>query len=174
MRPYATALTLLLLGALSASAQEGRLIPNPIRNIPAWVRSDFAAKNMDEHYTITYAMFPYTLRGDFNGDERRDVVIQIVEKRSGKAGIAIFHARRPQAIYTNVTILGAGKPLGSAGDDFKWANTWNMVPLKKLPSSGIKGVADAQGDLLVLERRGSTKGAVYFDGKRYSWQRLKP
>jgi hypothetical protein len=165
---------LLLGGVSSASAQEGRLIPNPVRNIPAWVRNEFAAKHMDEHYTITYTMFPYTFKGDFNGDERRDAVIQLVEKKSGKSGVAIFHAKRPQAIYTNVAILGAGKPLGTAGDDFKWANSWNVIPLRKLPTSGVKGVTDAQGDLLLLERRGSTKGAIYWDGKRYTWQRIKP
>jgi hypothetical protein len=159
MRTLAAILTLLFLGLLQASAQDGRLIPNPVRNIPAWVRNEFAAKHLDEQYAITYTMYPYTFKGDFNGDERRDVVIQIVEKRSGKAGIAIFHAKRPQALYTNVAILGA--------------NTWNVIPLRKLPTSGVKGVIDAEGDVIILEHRGSTKGAICWDGKRYISQRLK-
>ncbi len=164
---------LLILCGTGARAQDGRLIQNPIRNIPKWVRDDYYSKNLNREYAVGYKLYPYTFRGDFNGDGRRDVVIQIVEKRSGKAGLAIFHGRKPQAMFTHVAILGAGKPLGGAGDDFKWVGIWNRVLQSKIPSGGYRGLSDIHGDILVLQKHGSKTGLVYWDGKQYQWHRLK-
>lgn len=155
-----------------ASAQRGRLIENPIRNVPRWVRDAFAAKHMDRDYTLMYRLFPHTFRGDFDGDARRDVVVQITQNATKKYGIAIFHAKRPQALFVNVTIVGAGKDFGGAGDNLDWVNLWNIIPRGKLAAMGYRGITDAEGDLILLEKRGGKRGLVYWDGRHYTWHLL--
>src|SRR6266478_1360819 len=78
---------------------------------PKWVRREFGAHHMEREYVFTYQMYPSFLQGDFNGDGRADVAVLLQEKSTGKFGIGIFHARRPQAMYTSITVLGAGHAL---------------------------------------------------------------
>lgn len=172
MKRCALIASVLLLAALPAAAQRGRLIENPIRNLPRWVRDAYAAKHMENDYAVAYRLFPYTFRGDFDGDARRDVVVQLTSRATGKSGIAIFHAKRPQALYVGVTIIGAGKDFGGAGDDLKWVNLWNVIPRGKLASMGYKDIADAEGDLILLEHRQGRRGFVYWDGRHYTWHLL--
>ncbi|MBI1806619.1 MAG: hypothetical protein HYR76_06155 [Ignavibacteria bacterium] len=165
---------LLIVCTATLQAQEGRLIRNPIRNIPKAVRTEFTAQHVDDRYTITYQLYPYYLKGDFNGDGRRDFAIQITEKSTGKAGVAIFHGKKPQALSTQVIIAGAGKPLGKAGDDLRWVNFWN-VDRKRKGSLEMwdKSLQTLKADALTMGRRDSTSGLIYWDGKKYSWSKLK-
>lgn len=150
---------LILLCSLDLFAQ-GRLIQNPLRKIPKWVRQEFSSQHLDQKYTIAFRLYPHYLRSDFNGDGRKDVAIQIVEKQSGKSGIAIFHRKKSQSLIYTVTILGAGKSLRGAGDDFKWADVWNEM--EKGKGYGIS-----------LEKRGATGGIIRWDGKNYVWEKSK-
>lgn len=152
-------------------AQEGRLIPNPIRNIPKWVRAEFTARHLDDNYTVSYQLYPYYLRADFNDDSRRDVAIQIVEKKSGKAGFAIFHTKKPQALSIPITIIGAGISIAGTGDDFNWVNFWNALSRKQVTEK--KSVPVFDGDAISIGKRDSTNGLIYWDGKKYSWHRIK-
>ncbi len=152
-------------------SQEGRLIPNPIRNIPKWVRKEINARHMEDRYTINYRLYPYYLKGDFNGDRRRDVALQIQEKSSGKMGVMIVHQRRPQALSTFIAVLGAGDAVGGAGSDFSWANQWNLVSRR---SGGKRGMPELAGDAIQLAERDSAStvlrsGMLYWNGKRYDW-----
>ena len=165
---------LLIISAATIHAQEGRLIRNPIRNIPKAVRNEFTAQHLDDRYTITYQLYPYYLKGDFNGDERRDIAIPISDKASGKAGIAIFHGKKPQALNTQVVIVSAGKPLGKAGDDIRWVNFWNVDKRKSRSlEMADKSIQTLKTDALIVGRRDSTSGMIYWDGKKYAWSKLK-
>src|SRR5260221_7823000 len=97
----------------------GHLIENPLKGIPKWVRNEFSAKHLDQRYSIVFRLYPHFLRGDFNGDDKRDVAIQIEETSSGKLGIPIFHTKKVQALSVPVSVLSAGKQVGKARDDFK-------------------------------------------------------
>jgi len=161
---------LLLLCSISASAQKGRLITSPLRNIPKWVRTEFSNRNLDDRYFIIFELFPYTLQGDFNGDGRRDVAIQIQDKRNGKNGIAIFHGKRAQIISTPITILGAGDNLGKAGTDFQWLNLWNTVKHRDLTQQfGKNCPSDIEGDVITIAKRDSISGLIYWDGRKYNY-----
>ena len=162
---------LLLFISSQLLAQEGHLIPNPIRNIPKWVRTEFSARHLDENYSVGYELYPYFLRADFNGDSRRDVAIQIVEKKSGKVGIAIFHAKKPQAISIPISILGAGNSISGNGNDLKWVNFWNILDRKNIPNK--KSFPEFDGDAITVGKRDSTSVIIYWDGKKYSWHRMK-
>jgi len=162
---------LILIITSNLFAQEGRLIPNPIRNIPRWVRTEFSVRHLDDNYTVSYQLYPYYLRADFNGDSRRDVAIQIVEKKSGKTGFAIFHTKKPQALTIPISIIGAGTSLTRIGDDFKWVNFWNVTSRKQMFDKKSLPVFDE--DVISIGKRDSTNGYIYWDGKKYSWQRNK-
>ncbi|MBI4546483.1 MAG: hypothetical protein HY707_00775 [Ignavibacteriae bacterium] len=164
----------LLFFSISLHAQEGRLIPNPLRNIPKWVRNDFFAQHLDERYTINYQLSPHILSGDFNHDGRKDVAIQVSESKSGKTGFIIFHRRRPQALITHIAIIGAGKSVGKGGDDFKWVNIWDARQRSDISDdAGNKALPAFDGAAIYVEKRDSTRGIIYWDGKKYSWYKLK-
>jgi len=161
---------LLLMFPLSLAAQEGRLIPNPLRDIPRWAREEFQ-RTMADKYTITYGLFPRCLRGDFDGDGRKDVVLQVSEIRSNMAGFMILHGRKPQALYIGKTVVGAGRSIGASGDDLSWVNQWSVVPARRLATSGFGSITDAKGDALIFAKRGVEKFLLYWNGKRFEWRR---
>jgi hypothetical protein len=163
-------MALLLLCSVDALAQRGRLITNPLRNIPRWVRTEFTNRNLDDRYNIIFELFPYTLQGDFNGDGRRDVAIQIQDKKSGKNGIAIFHGKRTQVISTPITILGAGNDCGKAGTDFQWINLWNIIKHRDLVQQfGKNRPSEIEGDVITIAKRDSIGGIIYWDGRKYTY-----
>jgi len=163
-------LLLVILSSTTLIAQDGRLIPSPLRKIPKWVRDEFFVKNFDERYSIVFQRSPAYLKGDFNGDGRKDFAIQIEEKSSRKSGIAIFHARKPQAISTAATILGAGKSLGTVGDNFQSMDMWRLIT--KRNASDFKNIPDLNGDAMMINKRDAAGGIIFWDGKKYEWQKM--
>jgi hypothetical protein len=59
--------------------------------VPAWVVQLFSAKKLDGQSDFAFALNPFYLRGDFNGDGKPDVAILVKNKTPGKLGIAICH-----------------------------------------------------------------------------------
>ena len=161
----------LLFGMTPARPQGGggHLIENPLRDIPKWVRNEFSAQHLDKKYSMLFGLFPHCLRGDFNGDHRKDACVEIQETASGKLGIAIFHAKRAQALFVPVTVLGAGRPAGRAGDDFKWVEVWSVFDRARAQNAKIP---DMEGDAIRLEKRRGKSGLLYWDGRRYNWYPL--
>lgn len=165
---------LLLLFVLSAAyPQGGRLIENPLREVPKWVRNEFSSRHLDQRYRILYKLYPHVLRADFNGDRKRDVAIQVEENSSGKLGIAIFHVKKAQALYVPVTIVGAGKPAGNSGDDLKWVEVWSLQHRGGSSSARKAPMPEMVGEGIRLEKRGGASGLIFWDGKKYSWYTLK-
>lgn len=161
-------LAFLLFFTFQLHAQDRRLIQNPVRDIPRWVRLEFE-KKMDRDYAITYKLYPHVLIGDFNGDGRKDVVIQITEKRTGKTGFAIFHGKKTQALFVNISIAGAGTRLGISDDNLAWVNLWNCIPHEKLSAERYGILNRAKGDVLVFSDRESRKEMLFWNGKKYEW-----
>ena len=167
-------LLLVFVWTITLSAQEGRLIPNPIRNIPRWVRAEYTAQGLDARYVILFKLYPNYLRGDFNGDGKRDAVIQVQEEESGKVGLMIFHSKQnPQMLRNPITVLGAGKSMSSAGDDLKWMDMWSLLTRRGVSAlePGAK-LPPFKGDALRIEKRGERGGVIYWDGKKYVWHQL--
>jgi hypothetical protein len=166
-------LVLILVCSISVAAQNGHLIPNPIKGIPQWVRNEFSAQQFSQHYDITYQMYPQYLRGDFNGDGKTDVAIPISEKTNGKLGIAIIHGKQAQAFKHRIVILGAGKPIGAAGDDFKWMSLWNLLKDKKLlPQNERSHLPALQGAMIRILNKDGEAGVIYWGGNKYDWANL--
>jgi hypothetical protein len=144
----------------SASGQVQR------QNIPQWVVELFSAKKLDTDYDFALSLNPPYLRGDFNGDGKPDIAVLVKNKRSGKLGIAFCHGAKAE-----VFIVGAGKPLGSGGDDFNWVDTW-MVQSKRSPgkAEAASGRAKPTSKAVLVEKSDSGGGLIYWNGKKYCWK----
>ena len=159
---------------ITINAQEKRLIRNPIRNIPKWIRNEFTKQHLEDRYSVAYDLYPYYLKADFNGDGRLDVAIQVVEKKTGKSGIAIFHGKRTQSLLTQVSILGTGNTLGHAGDNFSWANIWSVAKERYISNDETdKTFPKLEADAITIGKRDSLSGLIYWSGNKYLWHQPK-
>ena len=118
-----------------------------------WVAEVFHGKKLDQRYDFDSWFNPSHLIGDFNGDGRPDFAVLIHEQKTGKRGIAIVHGGTNQ-----VSILGAGKEIGNAGDNFDWMDEWRVEKRQAKP------------DALTVGKSESASGMIYWDGKKYKWQ----
>lgn len=160
----------LILLPSGVSAQQGQLIPNPLRNIPRWVRDTFTGAHLDEKYTIIYERYPTILKGDYNGDGRKDVVLQVKEAGGGKDGIAIFHGRKAQALGTHVVIIGAGNSQNGSPTDLKDFTLWASIPRGKIHSQAVHPpIESVKGDLIQMKTSKGKSSFVYWNGKQYRW-----
>lgn len=73
--------------------------------------------------TISSKLKPQHLSADFNGDGKTDTVVSVESKKSQKKGLCILHSGSTQCV-----IIGAGKEFYNGGDDFRWADTWEIIP----------------------------------------------
>jgi hypothetical protein len=143
--------------------------------VPRWVKQEFVARHMYRDYSVTFQMSPTSISGDFNGDGRKDCAFLIQEKSSMKFGIAIFHARRPQAMRTEVHIVGAGKSLPGLGDNIGWANFWRPYPKGEASGEVERSVLVPilKSDAIHIEKKKKRRGLLLWDGRKYVWHQLK-
>ena len=76
---------------LSLNGARGQVLPREFvenKSIPSWVKREFVARGLDHEYAITFQMSPSYIKGDFNGDGRKDYAFLIQEIRTKKFGIA--------------------------------------------------------------------------------------
>lgn len=104
---------------------------------------------------VLCTMRPCLLRGDFDGDGRRDVAIQIAQKSSGLLGVGFLLTGRPGVV------LAAGRA-SDIGDDILWADTWSVAPgTSALAVSDAAAAAGAVGAVIVLNG-GDRRGVAFF------------
>src|SRR5688572_30567007 len=72
-------------------------------NLPAELRDPYE-KKIKPAYAIRTDLNPFYLKGDFDGDKIQDYAISVVEKKSDKKGILIYHSGTKTDF-----LLGAGK-----------------------------------------------------------------
>ena len=169
-----TLCSLIFFISVNMYAQGGHLIPNPIKNIPKWVRTEFSSQGLDLQYEITYQLYPPYLKGDSDGDRKKDAAILVQEKSSGKFGIALFHGKEVQAFKNHVIILGAGKSFGTAGDDLKWMSVWSIFKQgKSSEGTNESSHPPLQGTAIKIQKRGDGNGLIYWNGIKYEWYRFK-
>jgi len=169
-------LPLLTLAArLSLAAQ---VLPSQFvedKTIPRWVKREFVTSHLYRSYSITFQMSPSSIRGDFNGDGRKDYAFLVQEKTTRKFGFAIFHGRGAQSLHTRITLIAAGKTIAELGDNIHWANFWRTYP-RDAAAGEVESkvlVPILKADAIHIEQKGKRRGLLYWDGRKYMWHRLK-
>jgi hypothetical protein len=108
-------------------------------------------------YEVYFDMSPFFQRGDFNGDGKIDIAIQVVSKTSRKRGIVFLHHND-----LNYHVIGAGKQFGTLGNDFSWLKKWRIDSYTQQQDQ-----LSASAEALILDNPEFPKSLVYFDGKHY-------
>ena len=126
-------------------------------NLPRLASTVLGRDTLAARYDLFLGLNPYYQRGLLDGDTIPDVAVQILERATGKRGIAIIHG-----VDSTVHILGAGTAFGTGGDDFKFLWVWRVEPRGEGADSLSVG-----RDVLYLEKPESAGANVSWNGSRY-------
>jgi hypothetical protein len=128
-------------------------------NIPGWAAPTVHAYLRQHGLRLFLGVNPFYLQGDFHGDGRLDLAVQVQDSSSNKRGILIIH-RKDLAPH----LLGAGVTLGTGGDDFSWQSQWSVDDASVLKDTHAVG-----HQLLYVGKGDSAGGLVWWNGRRYVW-----
>jgi hypothetical protein len=135
-------------------------------NLPDKLQELFRQDSIKSFYKINKEINPFYLRGDFDADGKIDYALAIIEIKSGKKGILIYHTGTKEIFFA-----GAGKKIpNSYGDSFHWMDAWKVYDKKDV---GI-GVGETKklvlkGEAILAMKLESSSGIIYWDGKQYRW-----
>lgn len=136
-------------------------------NLPDELEFFYQQGDIMKLYSLRTDLNPFYLRGDFDGDKKLDYAISIIEKKTNKKGILIFHMRT-KTHY----IVGAGNFLRnkSKTDDYFWMDAWKVYTGKNVKI----GIGETQkitikGEAILVIKTESSSGLLYWTGKEYDW-----
>ena len=136
-------------------------------NLPEEIYHFYDQKEIRTVYAIRTDLNPFYLRGDFDGDNMPDCAMSIVERKTNKKGILVYHA----GTKTHY-VIGAGKPLtsGRGGDDYKWMDAWKVYTVRKVGlGAGETAQITLKGEGIHVFKLEAASGIIYWAGKEYRW-----
>jgi hypothetical protein len=136
-------------------------------NLPEEIYHFYDQREIRAIYAIRTDLNPFYLRGDFDGDKKQDYALSIVERKTSKKGILIYHT----GTKTHY-IIGAGKSLsdGKGGDDYNWMEAWKVYVNKDVGiGSGERKKITLKGEGILGIKLESASGIIYWTGKDYRW-----
>jgi hypothetical protein len=137
-------------------------------NIPNEILQAVELGPFAQSYVIDGSMNPFYLRGDFDGDGKADYALRVKSKGHGEVGIAIWLSSQKK-----VVLLGAGTPFrvsAAATSNLDFLNTWQVYakgPVERGVGSGPP--PHLVGDALLVGKRESASGLIYWNGKSFVW-----
>lgn len=152
---------LLILASLVLRGQE---------NPPLWGQQRL--REIEKEYEVDQYIHPYFLQADFSGDQKDDLAVLIQNKMEKKKGMVIIFAESNKHF-----ILGAGKKFSNGGDNFSWADQWEIFNRKITYETTFKEDGDVDGAkevrlyrsaIEIRESEGSG-GLIYFNGTEFVW-----
>ena len=155
----------LLLGTYACQLCAQEINPE---NLPEDVDTQFATGPFAQAYSISGRINPFYLRGDFDGDGKPDYAILVVSNKDHSRGIAIWLSSQAK-----IFALGAGNPFKfSHGEsvDFEFMDTWQVYG-KKPVERGVQAGPPPRliGEALVVGKKESASGLIYWNGKQFAW-----
>lgn len=107
-------------------------------------------------------MEPHSLTGDFDADRIPDTAELVVQRKSGKKGIAVCSSKERTFV-----LLGAGTAIGAGGDDFDWMNEWEIY----VPTAwkSFRPATISARDALHVGVESGAGGIVYLEKKKFRW-----
>jgi hypothetical protein len=128
------------------------------QSLPAWGRKTLDAPAFAAKYSLESRLNPFFQQGDFDSDGRLDLAVLIVEKTSGKHGVALL--RRAAAAPV---VVGAGRDFGNGGDDWGWMDVWRIEEAAATRPGVVRH--DRR-----VEKSESGGGVVRWDGHAFRWR----
>jgi hypothetical protein len=120
-------------------------------SLPRWADDVISTPVFKDSYALLLRLNPFFQVGDFDRDGSLDVAVCVLERTTGKEGVALIrHERR------GVTVIGAGQSFGNGGDDFQWMGIWRVEPAQ-------------HGDVLYVEKPESAGGTISWNGSGFDW-----
>jgi hypothetical protein len=129
------------------------------RNLPPWVQQAFLRDGLTVRYGLFCAVNPFFLSGHLDADTLSDVAVQIIERNSGKRGVAFV-----QGSDSSVRILGAGIALPNGADDLREIWFWRVESRAALRTEPVQG-----SELIRLGASPWEWSMVWWDGTTYRW-----
>jgi hypothetical protein len=139
-----------------------------IENVPQDIVMQITAASFADNYVLSAKVNPFYLRGDFDGDGRPDYAVRVVSKKGGFQGIVVYLSSQKGPV-----LLGAGTAFkfgGSAAVDFKGLDVWQVYG-KQAVERGVGAGPPPKlvGDAILLGKKDSGSGLIYWDGKKFLW-----
>lgn len=124
-------------------------------NLPDEVHN-FYEQQIKKEYSLRTDVKPFFLKGDFDGDKKLDYAINVIERKTNKKGIVIYHTGTSKHF-----IIGAAQSFNGRhpGDNFEWMDAWKVTMNK---NSKVEGI--------LMIKTESSSGLVYWTGQEYKWQ----
>lgn len=164
-------LTILLITLLSTPgwAQQSKSYQDLLwrTNLPDALEDFFNQEKISSKYELNKDLNPFYLRGDFDRDHQMDYALAIVEIKTKKKGMLIYHPATKKDF-----LLGAGKmiPGGYKRDDFDWMDAWKVYDKKEVGLGvGETTKLKLKAEAILAFKLESSSGIIYWDGKEYRW-----
>ncbi|MFN7436485.1 MAG: hypothetical protein ACK5SJ_08585 [Bacteroidota bacterium] len=135
-------------------------------NLPDDLYDFYNQEKIRTTYKINRDLNPFYLRGDFDGDKKIDYALAVVESRTDKRGILIYHP-----VTKKYFLAGAGKSIPNGhGDNYPWMDAWEVSDEKSV-EQGVGEVKPPRliGEAILIQKLESSSGLIYWDGKEYRW-----
>jgi hypothetical protein len=138
--------------------------------LPPWGQERF--KKWSDKYTLANYLQPQFFQKDFSGDKKPDLALLVERKIDKKKGILFLFSQRDQSL-----IVGAGNTLSDGGDNFDWADKWEVFENKVVHETTFKENGDVDDvrevalnkpAIRIIEHEG-TGGIIYFEGEEFIW-----
>lgn len=114
-------------------------------------------------YALTARVNPFYLQGDFDGDGKSDTAVLVVEKVSGKHGIAFI-------LHEGIEIVGAGETIGNGGDELSWMDAWYVYDNGRVEQGAFdEAPPRLRGDAVMAIKTESASGLIYWNGSGFAW-----
>ncbi len=123
-------------------------------------------ERLGDKYEISDRINPFYLRGDFDGDNRVDYAVLIVERATKKRGFVVVLSSQPK-----VQMLGAGTavPYGAAKWDDLNFDSWRAYGRLPIDAGTGFDLPPGKGELILVQRRESASGFFRWSGTRFTW-----
>ena len=135
-------------------------------NMPDELRDFYDQEKIRTTYKINKDLNPFYLRGDFDGDKKIDYALAVIESKTHKKGILIYHPATKKYF-----LAGAGKAIPNGhGDDYPWMDAWEVSD-EKIIEQGVTDLKPPKliGEAILVQKLESSSGLIYWDGQEYKW-----
>jgi len=138
--------------------------------MPAWSSAKF--EELSQELSRPLIIEPQYLMADFSGDGFKDVAIFVERIDDHKKGI-LFIFQQSENTY----LIGAGNNFGPGGDDYYWADSWEVFEDRVTYEMTFKDNGDIDGtktvklerDAISIREDEGSGGLIYFDGTNFKW-----